>query len=399
MLLRYSSRVLDIAKYFVITRILSPSDLGSFILATTIVITFEALSDTGFHFAFIQKQVNIRLYAKTLWVLSVVRGLVIGFIVILSAPFLSDFFRSEGLLYLLIIISLVPMVKGFQSPYVILFQKNLDFKKEFYFRILPLIAASLLSIGLAYLMRDASGLVLAVVIGSIAEVLLSFYVTDTRFSHPFSMKRAKYLFNYGKYLTAGSIFTLLITQVDSLFVGRIFGTSVLAAYELSFKLANVAFSEITDVVSRVSFPLFSKIQKNKDFLFSVFKKNVAAVALPASIITAFLFVFAEQVLTIAFGEQYADASVLLRILSVYGFLRAVVGPTGPLFLSVGKPRITTVMSIVNFVVLVIILYPMSEAYGVNGVGLAMTVSYAIILPYVIYSVREVFKKNLSTKIS
>lgn len=389
-ILRYSSRLLDIGKYFIITRIFSPSDLGTFLLATTIALTFEALADTGFHFAFIQKQAKIQYYAKTLWVLSILRGMFIGILIISTSYFFSIFFKSSNLFYLLLMISLVPIIKGFQSPYVLNFQKELDFKKEFFFKIFPLIASSIAMIVLAYLTQNIFGLVLALVLGSFLEVVLSFYITSKKFTHPFSLKRAKYLINYGKHLTAGGIFTFLVTQIDSLFVGRVFGTAPLAAYELSFKLANVAFSEFTDIVSRVSFPLFAKIKNDKNVLLKAFKKNLFAVIIPAFAVTLVILIFAEPILRIAFGSQYESAAPILRILSVYGFLRAIIGPLGPLFLAVDRPQITTAISMINFIALIILIYPLSEIYGVNGVAVAMVVAYALTLPYAISSMRNVF---------
>lgn len=390
-LLRYSARIIDILKYFIIARILSPSEIGNFMLATTVVIIIDALSDTGLQFAFIQKQASISQYAKTLWIISILRGLTLSLVILVTSPIFSYFFSSPQLLTLLISISILPLIKGFQSPYVVLFQKNLNFKKEFYFRFFPIITASILAIVFSLMFKNALGLVVAVIIGGLLETIFSFTVTKTKFKTPFSLKRAKYLFHYGKHLTMGSIFTLLMTQADSLFVGKVFGASLLAAYELSFKLANVAFTEITDIISRVAFPLYSKIQNEKLLLLKTFKKNVLAVSVPAICITVVFLLIPQQILSIIFGQNYIFAYQVLQILSIYGLLRAVVGPTGPLFLAVGKPRVTTVMNFLNLAFLLILLFPFSRMYGFNGVAIAMTIAYVLVLPYMLYELRIVIR--------
>lgn len=389
-LLRYLTRAIDLVKYVFISRLILPSDLGSFLLATTIVLTFEALSDTGFQFAFIQKQKKIEKYAKTLWILGIVRGAVITFLVLCSIPLFIHFFNTPSLFALLLVLSFVPLIKGFQSPYVYLFQRDLEFNKEFFYKILPMLVSSIFSITLAFMLKNSLGLTLAIVLGTIVETAMSFLVTKTRFPYPFSMKIAKELFNYGKHLTMGGIFTLLVTQTDTLFVGRVFGTTTLALYELAFKLANVAFSEITDVISRVAFPLFAKIQKQKALLLKTFKINLIGVTIPAVSISIFFFFFAEQSLTLFFGSAYKEGASILKILSIYGMLRAIVGPTGPLLLAVGKPKVTSQMSIVNFVVLIILLYPLTQAFGLNGVALSMIVSYLCVLPFLGYHVIKSF---------
>ena len=395
-LLRYSSRFIDLFKYFLLTRILTQSDIGTFVLTTTLVITFEALSDTGLQYAFIQKQTNIRLYAKTLWVISILRGVVLGCIIFLTAGIFSSFFNSPSLYLLLLLISLVPIIKGFQSPYTLLFQKNLTFHKEFVFRFLPVVITSITSIILAFIFRNTTVLVIAIIIGNIAEVFASFVVTKTTFPYPFSIKRAIRLFHYGKYLTFGGIFTLLMTQADSLFVGRVFGTSSLAIYELAFKLANVAFSEVTDVISRVSFPVFSKFQKNKSQLLTMFQINTLVVSIPAIVALIVFLVFPSFVLTTAFGDAYKSGAIILQILAFYGLLRAIVGPTGPLFLAVGKPIVLTIMNILNFVLLIVLLFPFSQSFGLSGVALSMTISYLLVQPYLFYQLHLLYR---NTKVS
>lgn len=390
LLLRYSTRAIDFLKYAIITRILLPSDIGNFVLATTIIITFEALSDTGFTFAFIQKRANIEKYAKTLWITSIARGAVITVGVFLTSWGFSWFFKSPQLLPLLLVLSVIPLIKGFQSPYVILYQKNLEFHKEFFYRIVPMLISSLASIALVLIFQNTMSLIISIVLGTVAETLFSFGITKTRFSYPFSFEKAKELFSYGKYLTAGSIFTLLITQVDSLFVGKFFGAGILAIYELAFNLANIVFSEITDMISRVAFPYFSHIQNKKERLQKAFTINMMVVTLPATIITLIFLIFPETILRVAFGPKYTIGASILQILSIYGLLRAVAGPTGPLFLALGRPHITTYLGIINFILLILLIYPLSQMFGLNGVALAMVLSYLLALPYLFYKLTYAF---------
>lgn len=392
-LLRFVNQVTVLIKLGILARILTPAEFGLFAIITTLINAMEALTQTGFDYALIYFKGTITKYARTLLYANLARGILISVIIVFLAFPASKFFNNPGLHQLLLVSSIIPILVGLKNPYVILFSKNLDFKKEFLFRFVPIVIGAIASIYFGLIYKNTLGLLYGLVIGSIAELIFSYIIVKADFSKPFKIKHIKKLFSYGKWLTIGGIVSFLNTQIDTLFVGKFLGVHALGLYDIAFKLANLVTSEVTDTLAKILFPSLSKIQDDPKKVKKYYLYSVIALAIPASIVVLLFVIAPSIILNALLGSEWIDAAPILSILAVYGFMRSVTGPAGPLFLSQGKPKILSLMSILNFSLILILIYPMSQLYGVAGVAMSMALSYGIIALIFAFLVFSFFKKK------
>jgi len=391
-LLSILTQLVSFLKLSILARILMPSDFGVFALVTVTITTLETLSETGFNYAAIHMKIDIKKIAKTLLVINIIRGILLALLTLISAPLLSHFFNNGNLLDLLLLASLIPFFRGFINPITIRFQKELEFNKVFLTQFVPIIVTVIFSVVFVYYFHSALALLLGLIFGTVSEVIFSYVIVRFPVRGPLNKKYLKKLFSYGKWITAGGLINYLSIQIDNLFIGKLFGTEALGLYDFAFKTANLAFTQITDTISRVAFPLYVKRNKEKKHLQSLFIKNIVSVTIPAVILTIPFLLFPKEILLVLFGEKWLSAAPTLQILSIYGLFRASIGPGGPLFLSVGKPEILTKLSTLTFILLLGLLFPLSKIAGVQGVAIAMTVSYMLIFPLYVYQIYRYFKK-------
>lgn len=117
-----------------------------------------------------------------------------------------------------------------------------------------------------------------------------------------------------------------------------------------------------------------------------------AMALPVGII---LFIFAEQVLSV-FGEEYADNTLLLRVV-VIGYLLHVASGAAAVFLHMTyKEKFTLYVSAVLFIFSLVLSYFMIAAYGVSGAVFAYMTSF-LIYKFIVVAIVW-FKVGLDTSI-
>ena len=129
---RISSRMISFLRTILIARILSPAQFGVFGITAFVLSFAEIITETGINILLIQEKGNVKSYFNTAFVISVIRGFIISVLILISAPFIANFFNNEDLIPLLQLVSFVPFIRGFINPAVILFLKNLDYKREFY---------------------------------------------------------------------------------------------------------------------------------------------------------------------------------------------------------------------------------------------------------------------------
>ncbi len=392
MALRIATQGLVILKLIVVTRLLTPADFGAFAIVVSIITIFDTVTDLGFSYAVIHMQIDMKKIAKTFLMVTMLRGMLLSLATIISIPFVATFFQNSSITGLLLIAALIPILKGLQNPYVIGFQKDLKFEKEFIFRLIPVAVLTFSTILLSFYFKSSLALVMGLLLGTVAELITSYAMTTRDFSKPFSKKYFKKLVSYGKWITAGGLSTYLTTQLDTIVVGKILGPTSLGLYDLAFKTGSTAFNEITNVLSQIMFPVYSKIHTDKKRLKRLFLKHILFTTIFALLINIPLLLFPKEIITILFGPKWVDASGVLRILAIYGFLRASIGPIGPLFLSVGIPHTLAKVNFIHLVVLLILIIPSVFTFQITGAASAITISYVIITPYYLYRLFKLFSK-------
>ncbi|MDZ7771633.1 MAG: oligosaccharide flippase family protein [Balneolaceae bacterium] len=91
--LRAVQKVFDALRQIILARLLFPEDFGLFGIAALMLLAFEVLTRTGFDDAIIHIQNNLSEYLHTSYWIQVARGIVIGSIVYVGAPLISEFFQ------------------------------------------------------------------------------------------------------------------------------------------------------------------------------------------------------------------------------------------------------------------------------------------------------------------
>ena len=121
--LRATTRLFAFIKIAILARILSPSQFGLFGIALLILSLLETLTETGINIFLIQEKEELEKYNDTAWFVSIIRGALISGLIFIFAKLIVIFFRSPDAYSLLLLISLVPLLRGFINPAIVKYQK------------------------------------------------------------------------------------------------------------------------------------------------------------------------------------------------------------------------------------------------------------------------------------
>ena len=134
-----TTRVLNVISAIILARILLPEDFGLMAIALSIISFSQGTTQTGFETALIQKKNSVAELLDTAWTIELFKNLTLFLIIFLLAPKLAVFFNEPRAILILRTISLSIVFQGLRNIGVVYFRKNLDFKKQFYLEIFPLI--------------------------------------------------------------------------------------------------------------------------------------------------------------------------------------------------------------------------------------------------------------------
>ena len=392
-ILRVSTRVIAFFRLAILARILSPAQFGVFGVATLVLSFLEVLTETGINVFLIQKKDESDSYISSAWVVSIFRGILIATLLIIIAPFISKFFNSPESYKVILLIALVPFIRGFINPSIINIQKNIEFHKEFYLRSTLLVVDATVAIIVAFITKNAESMAYGLIISAIVEVVLSFMFMKPWPKFTKDIGKMKYIIDRGWTITLTGIFGYLSENLDNIVIGRMLGTESLGIYQSAYKISTLTISEIVEVTNKVTFPVYTKLSEDRDRLFKAFKKVFLTSSSIAIILGFGIFIFSEQIVLILLGSSWIAAIPVVKVLAIYGIFRAIFGNFSALFLSLEKQNYVALMTFVRLVTLAVLIVPLITLYGMVGAGYAMIISIFVEIPIILFLTYIVFKKR------
>ncbi len=381
--LRASTRAIAFVKTIILARILMPSQFGAYGVALLVLSFLEVMTETGVNVLLIQEKETDN-FINSAWLVSIIRGMIISIVIIISTPLIISFYNSPESQSLLYAISIVPFLRGFINPAVIKLQKELKFNKEFGYRFSIFAFDSAVAITSIIITRNPLGIVYGVIAGVMLEIILSFIMIKP--TPVIALEKAYILkiLNRGKWVTASGIFNYLFHNADNIIVGRLMGTTSLGIYQIAYSLSILPITEIADVFSRVTFPVYTKIAGDKERLRKAFLKTqmvISALTIPFGLI---LILFPTEIVTLIFGEKWLGAVAVLPILAVFSILRTISGSVSTLFLAVEKQEYVTAATLISIVGLLIPIVPLVTEYGIFGAALSALIGSVVAAPVFAY---------------
>lgn len=371
------TRGLGFIRTVILARLLLPSDFGLVgiaMIATSMLLTF---SGTGFAPALIQKKSGTADYLNTAWCVEAIRGIVLAFILFLLAPLVATFFNNPEAKLVIQVMAIAMALGGFTNMGMIYFQKELQFEKLFIYNFSTQMATLIVSVSLAFILRNVWALVYGTIVGVMTKLILSYALHPFRPSFKFDLDKAKELFRFGRWLFGSGILVFLITQADDIFVGKLLGVAALGFYTMAYRLSNLPATEITHVVSQVTFPAYSKLQDNFLKLKEGYLKTIQLIAFISIPLAGGIFISAPEFTRIILGEKWMPMVPAMQVLALWGLIRSLGSTQSPLLYAIGKPQIITKIHFLQAILLISIIYPFTIKWGILGASLAVLLTSLI----------------------
>ena len=381
--LRIAGRGMTIIKTAILARILSPVDFGQFGAAALNLSLFEVLTETGVNQALIYSDKKVEELVNPAWTVAIVRGAIISILIALSAWPVSIFFSDSNLIKLILVLSLVPLIKGFINPMTVEFVKELRFEKEAMFRLTLLIIDGLTAVISAVFLKSAMAFAVAMIVAGAAEVVLSFIYFKIKPRLSFSRQYLSEIMNYGKWVTLSGIGYWFSSELDDFVAGKAFGIKTLGIYQAAYKISTLPVTEIAGSVNQVSFPVMSKLKDDRTRFWKTFMGSIGVIGGIGIIGGLILWIWPREVVLILLGNKWLEAVPLIRILAIFGVVRSVESGIQPVFLARGRPKVATIGNFIKVITLILGLFFLSP-FGIEGVAWGALLRGGVVIPFYVW---------------
>ncbi len=371
------SQIVALVIAAIVAHFVTPSAFGVVALASVAIVALTTLQESGLGLAVIHRRTDVERAAGTAFVFTMAASVVLYAAAFIIAPWLADAFSQPRLDDVLRVLALVLIVRGVGVVPGAMIERDLVFASRAKGELGGAIMQAIVAIPLAISGFGVWSLVAGQIAAQAVQTATFWVVTPLRPApHLFSLTILRELGRFGRHVTATNLISYLDTNIDTATVGWLLNARDVGFYNMAWRLANLPATGIGYIIGRVMFPVYATLQHDLDAFRDAFLSNVRRVTLVSLPVGVGILLAAHPIVVGLFGARWEPAVAPLRILAVYGVLRAFSGTTAPVLQAAGKPHLVSVLSIWHLTVLSAGLFALTSPFGLEGTAFAVALAAA-----------------------
>ena len=390
-------KVIDTFGLIYLARLLSQDTFGIFGIISFVVFTFLSFfSDVGLGAALIQKE---HLEDDDLRTTFTVQQILVTALLLLawfSAPYISAFYGLGGQgTWLVRILSVSLFVTSFKTVPSILLERELRFE----LLVIPEVVETIVYNGIAVVLASQGYGVWSLVIAVLARTVLGAIVLNLIKRWPIGWKLNRRsmaeLLHFGVPYQLNSILALIKDNITPTVIAYWYGPAAVGFVNIAQNIASRPM-EISTIVSRITFPTYSRIQTDKERLKRWIEKSIHLMSVLYFPAIIGLIVTARPILE----YLYADKSDkwLPALSTLLWFLLAAVPVvitttyTNALY-AIGRPKVVLALMVLYTVLTWGIGLPLIRILGYQGIAVTVAIITYTTLPLVLREINRVVAIN------
>lgn len=329
---------------------LRPADLG----IIGIVSVFYMLSESVTEFSIAQSVIargttDARELSSLLW-LSVGLGIGVTAIVFAASGAIAQFFDQPPVERLLKTLVPVFLITPFGLVQRAMLQRELRFLElELVTIVRALVTVSATGL-LLFTGFGVAGYIYALVLGAGISTI-AYVVIFSRINswHPLlvvSLQDIRPHYHFGLYVTTKQLANFSGRYLDEIIIAKLMGIEVLGIYHFARRLVEKPMFLLSSSFSRVSFPLLSKLMRDRERLTKTYMTLSAAVAAGACGAFGLLAALSPALVPTLFPERWSGSNVLIQIFCAHAAIYCLVtGFSTPVLYAAGRPRVVMLIDV------------------------------------------------------
>lgn len=346
LLLRYGGvQVTGLAANIALSRLLDPAAFGIYAITLFVLVLMTYLSDFGLGPALLQKKTNVT--ETDLSTVFTAQQVIVGtllLIVVIAAPALSDLYRlgPTGVWYFRAI-AVAGMLTSLKTVPTIVIERQLLYGRLALIDVAEIVTFQATAVTLAFFHQGAWSFIWAVLASKTLGCALSYALSGWRPAVRFLRSAFTALWRFAAPFQLTWMTFLLRDYMIPILGGVLVGTAEVGYLNWALALASVP-GQMAQIVGRVSFPSFSRMQSDPERLRRAIETSVRALFIVAVPMQLALFSLAPWLIAIVFTNRWAPALIPLYLLCIHWAGANLTSPLVAALNAIGRPRTALALS-------------------------------------------------------
>ena len=298
----------------VLARLLIPHEYGLIGYIMILVAVFNSIVDSGFSNALIRKKDAGETDYSTAFIFNLAVSLVmVAAMVLVAVPF-SRFFKEPQLVPLVRVMSVIVVINALALIQRTRLVKSVDFKTQTKASLISSVTSGAVGLAMAFGGLGVWSLVGQQISRQLINTVCLWTLNRWTPSWRFSWSSFRELFGFGWKLLVSGLIDTVWKEISQLVIGKFYSTSTLGQYTRGKQFSDIFSSNMTSIVQRVSYPVLSSIQDERERMREGYRKIIRTTMLASFVLLFGLSAVAESLLTVLIGSQWLEAAHYLQIL-------------------------------------------------------------------------------------
>lgn len=370
---RFGTVLLTFISNLVLARLLFPEDFGCIGMLSIFIALSKTFIDGGFGAALIQKQNATQADYSTIFYWNLFVSALLFGVLQICAPFIAEFYHMPLLKDVLRVMSVVLLINGFSVIQTTILTKQLSFKLIAKVNLVAALIGVMASIVAACMGMGVWSLVVNNLLASALSAIMFWFFNSWRPSWFFSWKSFRELFNFGGLMLLSSLLNTLFENIQGLVIGRFYTAKDMGFYSQAKKLDEVPSSSISQIVTQVSFPVFSQIANDLVALKNTVRKNIICTTYLIFPLQVLLIVLAKPIFLLLFGTKWLESVPYFQVLCVYSMFVSLNAINTNICKAMGRSKVYFLVQLSKKILGAILLL-IGIRFGVMGVTWSVSIS-------------------------
>lgn len=181
------------------------------------------------------------------------------------------------------------------------------------------------------------------------------------------------LFSFGGWVTVSNIVGPILLYTDRFLIGALLTMTAVAYYTAPFEVINRLWIIPGSLVMTL-FPAFSRLgTMRKEELQRLYARSIKYLLLSTGPVVLILVVFADDILRLWLGRDFAQQSTLVFRILLLGTLVGLLAPvSGSLLQGLGRPDILAKLYLIEVPLNIGLVWLLVQYFGIAGAALSFT---------------------------
>lgn len=300
----------------VLARLLSPDEYGLIGICMIFNTVLSSIVDSGFSNALIRKKNCTDKDYNTMFLTNLGISIVLYSLLFMSTPFVAHFFSRNELTGLIRATGLVLLINALSITQVTILTKRLDFKTKTKASLVSAILSGLLGVTMAYMGYGVWALVGQMISKQLLYTICLWSLNKWWPKLQFSTVSFSYMWGFGWKLLVSGLLNNIWSQLYQVVVGKFYSPATLGQYTRGREYASIFSSNLTNIIQRVSYPVLSEIQEDKQRMLEGYRRVIKMTMFIAAICMISIGAISEPLIYCLIGPQWHEASSYLPLICI-----------------------------------------------------------------------------------